>query len=189
MFSFIMYNIIRYFKIKMNKRESMPKKYWNEIGLLLGVIGLIMFMFAIPEKNIDNKNLLIIYSGIFLFISPLMQKETFFIGLNGIALVIAIMIFFPIPTIINILILSFLTIVFAIYYFKKYIVNTANICAFIGLVALCLGILFINNFFMLVSGIFLSIYSIFSIKDGFSVGWVFLILNIVFVIVAADTLY
>ncbi|MDE4965587.1 MFS transporter, partial [Francisella tularensis subsp. holarctica] len=64
-----------------------------------------------------------------------------------------------------------------------------RICAFIGLVALCLGILLGRNEPMVVCGIVLAIYAVFSIQAGYTVGWIFLILNILFAVGAANALY
>ena len=124
-----------------------------------------------------------------LFGSSLIQQEPFFAGLQGLAFVSAIMIFFALSQAINISVFVILSFIFTIIYFNKHKPSLANIGAFIGLVSLCLGMLLAKNQFMLVSGVLLAIYAVFSIKQGFSVGWVFLILNILFAIVAANTLY
>lgn len=42
---------------------------------------------------------------------------------------------------------------------------------------------------MVVCGIVLAIYAVFSIQEGYTVGWIFLILNILFAVVAANALY
>jgi len=78
---------------------------------------------------------------------------------------------------------------FLIIYFSKYKINIAKVCAFIGLVALCFGILLGRNEPMVVCGIVLAVYAIFSIREDYSVGWVFLILNLLFSVVAANALF
>ena len=78
---------------------------------------------------------------------------------------------------------------FAVYYFGRFKLNIPRVFAFIGLVSLCLGILLGRNEPMVVCGIVLAIYAVFSIQQGFSVGWVFLTLNILFAVVAANARY
>lgn len=164
-------------------------KYIKNTGLLLGIIGLVMFMFGLAEESIDNKNMMILMATFFLFTSAVIQKEPFFSGLQGIAFVSAIMVFYQISPIYNLGVFLCLAVGFAIYYFAHFPLNAARIYAFIGLVTLCLGIVFGRNEFMVVCGIFLAIYAMFSIKEGFTVGWVFLVLNILFSLVALNALY
>lgn len=99
------------------------------------------------------------------------------------------MVFYNLAAIYNLLVFIFLAFVFAIYYFSRHKLNIARIFAFIGLVALCLGILLGRNEPMVVCGIVLAIYAVFSIQEGYTVGWIFLILNILFAVVAANALY
>ncbi|ASG68312.1 hypothetical protein fh0823_12930 [Francisella halioticida] len=167
----------------------MQKKYIQNIGLYLGILGLLIFMFGLAETNTADKNIIVLIATFFLFISAAAQKEPFFSGLQGIAFVSAIMVFYQIGQIYNLGVFIFLAIAFSIYYFGRHKLNIARICAFIGLIALCLGILLGRNEPMVVCGIVLAIYAIFSIREGYSVGWVFLILNILFAIVAANALY
>ncbi|GAB4223229.1 MAG: hypothetical protein Kow0076_5420 [Francisella sp.] len=167
----------------------MLKKVTNNLGLILGIVGLIIFMFGLAETNISQKNLIVFCATLFLFLSAAIQKEPFFTGLQGIAFVSATMVFYNVKPIYNLIVFVFLSFGFAIYYFSKHKLNIARICAFIGLVTLCLGILLGRNEPMVVCGIFLAIYAIFSIQEGYSVGWIFLILNILFAIVAANALY
>lgn len=167
----------------------MLKKVMNNSGLLVGIIGLIIFMFGLVETDVTQKNLIVFFATFFLFLSAVIQKEPFFSGLQGIAFVSATMVFFNFPQIYNLLIFIILAIAFSIFYFSKYKINIARVCAFVGLVALCFGILLGRNEPMVVCGIVLAIYAIFSIKEGYSVGWVFLILNLLFSIVAANALF
>lgn len=167
----------------------MLKKYIQNIGLVLGIIGLVIFMFGLTQSSIENKNLLILLATFFLFLSAIIQKEPFFSGLQGIAFVSASLNFYNITEIYNLVVFVLLVFGFSIYYFGGHKLNIARICAFIGLVALCLGILLGRNEPMIVCGVFLAIYAIFSIQQGYSVGWVFLILNIAFAFVATNSLY
>ncbi|AIT08607.1 MFS transporter [Candidatus Francisella endociliophora] len=167
----------------------MLKKYIENIGLWLGVIGLVIFMFGLTETNIDNKNLIVLLATFLLFLSAIIQKEPFFSGLQGIAFVSAVLVFYNINYTYNMVIFLVLSFGFAVYYFGRFKLNIARIFAFVGLVALCLGILLGRNEPMVVCGIVLAIYAVFSIQQGFSVGWVFLILNILFAVVAANALY
>jgi hypothetical protein len=167
----------------------MLKKYFDNFGLLVGIIGLVIFMFGLTEHNINNKNAIVLSATTLLFISAIVQKEPFFRGLQCIAFISASMVFFNTPQSINLSIFALLSLAFATFYFRNTKIDIINICAFIGLVSLCLGILLVNNYFMMLCGIFLSIYAIFSIRKGFSVGWVFLVLNILFALIAANTLY
>ena len=134
----------------------MLKKYWNNAGLLLGLIGMVIFIFGLSESNTTDKNLIILCATALLFGSALIQKEPFFAGLQGIAFVSAIMIFFDLSKSINLSVFVVLSFIFAIFYFSKNKISLANICAFIGLVSLCLGILLAQNQFMLASGLFFS---------------------------------
>ena len=167
----------------------MSKKYIDNLGLCLGMIGLLLFMFGLAEHNVDNKNLIVLFATFMLFASALIQKEQFFIGLQGIDFVSAIMACYEVRQNYNLVIFIALAFIFAITYFSKYKLNIARVCAFIGFIALCLGILLGRNEPMIVCGIFLAVYAIFSIQQGYSVGWVFLILNVLFAIVAANSLY
>ncbi|MBK2266704.1 MFS transporter [Francisella philomiragia] len=167
----------------------MLKKVINNIGLLVGICGLIIFMFGLTETNINHKNLIVFFATFFLFLSAIIQKEPFFSGLQGIAFVSATMVFFNFSQIYNLAIFVLLAVVFSIIYFSKYKINIARVCAFIGLVALCFGILLGRNEPMVVCGIVLAVYAIFSIREGYSVGWVFLILNLLFSVVAANALF
>ena len=167
----------------------MQNKYIKNIGLYLGIIGLLIFMFGLTGKNISDKNIIVLVATFFLFVSASIQKEPFFSGLQGIAFVSAIMVFYQIQQVYNLSVFISLAIAFSIYYFGRHKLNLARICAFVGLIALCLGILLSRNEPMVVCGIVLAIYAIFSIQEGYSVGWVFLVLNILFAIVAANALY
>ncbi|WP_150467351.1 MFS transporter [Francisella sp. SYW-9] len=167
----------------------MQKKYTQNIGLYLGIIGLIIFMFGLTETNISEKNIIVLVATFFLFISAAIQKEPFFSGSQAIAFISAIMVFLQVQKIYNLGVFIFLVVAFCIYYFSKHKLNIPRVFAFIGLVSLSLGILLGRNEPMVVCGIVLAIYAIFSIKEGYSVGWVFLILNILFAIVAANALY
>ncbi|QLE78275.1 MFS transporter [Francisella sp. Scap27] len=167
----------------------MLKKYINNIGFCLGVVGLIVFMFGLVETNIDNKNLFILLATFILLISAVIQGEVFFIGSQSIAWITAVMTFFEIGQ--NYIIIAFILLVtiFALGYFFKNKLLFSNACAFVGLIALCLGIALGMNEPMVICGLFLAIYACFSIKDGYSIGWVFLVLNLVFAVVAINSLY
>ena len=167
----------------------MLKKYIDNLGLCLGVIGLLLFIFGLTEHNVDNKNLIVLFATFLLFVSALIQKEQFFMGLQGVAFISAIMVFYEVNQNYNLVAFLALAFVFAITYFSKHKINIARICAFIGLIALCLGILLGRNEPMMICGIFLAVYAMFSIGEGYSVGWVFLVLNILFAVVAANSLY
>ncbi|QIV95957.1 hypothetical protein EDC55_10265 [Allofrancisella inopinata] len=168
----------------------MLKKYINNIGFCLGVIGLALFVFGLVEKGIFEKNVVILYATLLMFVAALIQKEQFFTGLEGIALVIsAIVVFYQAPQVYNLTVFVSLIFVFAIWYFARHKLNFARICAFIGLVCLCLGIVLARNEFMVICGIFLSVYAVFSIRQGFTVSWIFLALNILFALVAIISLY
>lgn len=167
----------------------MLKKYIENTGLWLGIVGLVVFMFGLTETNLDNKNLIVLLATFSLFLSALIQKEPFFSGLQGIAFVSALLVFYNVKQTYNMTTFLILSFVFAVYYFGRFKLNIPRVFAFIGLVALCLGILLGRNEPMVVCGIVLAIYAVFSIRQGFSVGWVFLILNTLFTIVAANALY
>ena len=91
-------------------------------------------------------------------------------GLQGIAFVSAIMVFYEVLQNYNLVVFIALAFIFAITYFSKYKLNIARVCAFIGFIALCLGILLGRNEPMIVCGIFLAVYAIFSIQQGYRVG-------------------
>ncbi|QWU98559.1 MFS transporter [Francisella salimarina] len=167
----------------------MLKKIMSNAGLLVGIVGLIIFMFGLVETDVAQKNLIVFFATFFLFLSAVIQKEPFFSGLQGIAFVSATMVFFSFSQIYNLLVFIVLAIIFSITYFSKYKINIARVCAFIGLVALCFGILLSRNEPMIVCGIVLAIYAVFSIREGYTVGWVFLILNLLFAIVAANAIF
>ena len=167
----------------------MLKKHIENLGLCLGIIGLLLFVFGLTEHNLDNKNFMVLFATFMLFTSALIQKEPFFIGLQGIAFVSAILVFCEVNPNYNMVAFIALAVVFAITYLSKYKLNIARVCAFIGLIALCLGILLGKNELMMICGILLAIYAVFSISEGYSVGWVFLALNILFAVVAANSLY
>ncbi|MDE4980453.1 MFS transporter, partial [Francisella tularensis subsp. holarctica] len=79
-----------------------------------------------------------------------------------------IMVFYNLAAIDNLLVFIFLAFVFALYYFSRHKLNIARICACIGLVALCLGILLGRNEPMVVCGSVLAIYAVFSIQEGYT---------------------
>ena len=167
----------------------MLKKYISNLGLCLGIVGLLLFIFGLTEQNVDNKNLIVLFATFMLFASALIQKEPFFTGLQGIAFVSAVMVFYEVNQNYDLIAFIIMAFIFAITYFSKHPLNLARVCAFVGLVALCLGILLGRNEPMMVCGVFLAVYAMFSIGQGFSVGWVFLALNILFAVVAANSLY
>ncbi|AJC49049.1 MFS transporter [Allofrancisella guangzhouensis] len=167
----------------------MLKRYINNIGLFLGIIGLIVFVFGFAEKGILEKNLAVLYATLLLFVSALIQKEPFFTGLEGIALICANTVFWQVDQVYSLIIFVGLCFVFTMWYFARYKLNFARASAFIGLVSLCLGIVLVRNEFMVVCGVFLAIYAVFSIRQGFTVSWVFLVLNILFTVVAVTSLY
>lgn len=55
----------------------MQKKYIQNIGLYLGIIGLIIFMFGLTETNVSDKNVIVLVATFFLFISAAIQKSHF----------------------------------------------------------------------------------------------------------------
>ncbi len=167
----------------------MLKKYIKNLGLCLGIIGLLLFMFGLTEHDVCNKNLVVLFTSFMLFVSALIQKEQFFIGLQGIAFVSATLMFYQINLNYNIILFLALAFVFAITYFGKHKLNLARVCAFIGLVALCLGVLLDRNEPMIVCSIFFAIYAMFSIGEGYSVSWVFLVLNTLFAVISANSIY
>ncbi|APC97259.1 MFS transporter [Francisella frigiditurris] len=160
------------------------KRVINNFALFLGIIGLIGFMFGLVEHNDNIKNIIILCATGLLFLSALIQKEPFFIGLQAIAFISAILVFLNLDHRINLIVFMILSIVFATFFFGKNSINLARIFAFCGLLALCIGIVLSCNLSMVICGICLSIYAVFSIQQGYSVGWVFLTLNIIFAIVS-----
>ena len=56
----------------------MFKKITNNLGLAIGIIGLVIFMFGLTETDIAQKNLIVFFATFFLFLSAAIQKEAFF---------------------------------------------------------------------------------------------------------------
>ena len=167
----------------------MLKKYIDNVGLCLGIIGLLVFMWGLVTGNADNRDLLILFATFILFLSAVIQREPFFIGLQGIGCISSLLAFFEINIYYSTFAFVILALIFAIRYFLKNKINWPRICAFIGLFALCVGIILRRNEPMVICGLFLAIYAYFSIKEGYSVGWVFLILNLLFAMVALSSLH
>lgn len=70
----------------------MLKKIINNFDKSIGIIGLVIFVFGLTETDIAHKNLIVLFTTFFLFLSASIKKELFFTGLQGIA-VSVIMIF------------------------------------------------------------------------------------------------
>ena len=155
------------------------------ILIIMAVIGLLLCTYALMIKSIVCKNSLFILGAGLLAISSYLEKEFFFAGLESIVIINAILSLFNIPIYANAIILAFLLVLML-----TFIIRTSGkitlqlIIGSIGLTCLSCGIIFISNMIMFIAGIILSIYSCLSIRAGFKVGWVFLILNIIFSIVA-----
>lgn len=169
-------------------KSNVLKRTCNHIGLAFGIIGLIIFMVGLLTSVIATKNQVILVATIFLASSAWIQREPFFMGSQTIALISAILVYLLMPAWVNLSALIVLSILFAMIFFRYHPLSFDRIIAFSGLIALCLGIVLGNNIPMLVAGILLAIYAIFSIRHGYSVGWVFLILNILFGLVAGYAL-
>lgn len=167
----------------------MLKKHIDNLGFCLGVIGLLLFMFGLAEQDIDNKNLVMLFSALLFLASSLIQKEQFFIGLQSVVSIKAIMLFYEANQNYTLTLFIISSFIFAITYFSRSKISIEKVCAFIGLISLCLGTILCRDEPMIICGIFLAIYAIFSIQKGYSIGWIFLVLNILYVIVAANSQY
>ncbi len=160
----------------------------KNILLAVGIIGLLVFTSALPVNNFLCKNILIIIGASFLAVSSYLEKEYFFASLECVAIINALLLLFHVAVYLNTVILIVLVLLIAFLIFQKQKITAQLIIGFAGLIFLCLGIIFIQNIFMFIAGILLIIYSYLSVRAGFKVGWIFLILNIIFAAVALMTL-
>ncbi len=156
----------------------MKFKYLDKLALLMSVVGLLVFIFGMIEQDIQLKHTIFLISALFLFFPPVMQKEPFFSGLQTVVLISSSMTFLDISQKINLIVFIVSAVVFAAIFFVKNKINLPQVFAFFGLLMLCLGIVIGSNIPMLISGLALAVYAIFSIRDGFSVAWAFLVLNL-----------
>ena len=159
-------------------------KIAKNLNFALAIIGLLIFTSALPTHNLLTKNLLFIIGATLLAISSYFEKEYFFANLELIAIINAVLVILKIPTYLNTLILIILVLVVIFAISKNHKITNQLLIGFSGLILLSLGIIFVSNIAMLIAGIMLVIYSLLSIKSGFKVGWVFLILNIIFTTIA-----
>jgi len=160
----------------------------KNIILGIGIIGLLIFTSALPVTNLLYKNILFLIGAPLLAISSYLEKEYFFASLECIAIVNVLFLLLHVPIYINTIVLIILVLLIVFLILRKQKITGQLIIGFAGLIFLCLGIIFVENLFMLFAGILLMIYSYLSARAGFKMGWIFLILNIIFIAVAVITL-
>jgi hypothetical protein len=161
----------------------------NHAPIFLGAIGLILSIIGIPIQDIILKNVLFAIGAAFLSISSALAKEFFFASLEAITLTSAVLNLFNANKILETLVLVtlvLLTIILCTWKARK--VTFQTIIGVLGLILLNTGVIFSNNYLMFLAGLSLSIYSYLSIRAGVMVGWIFLILNSVFTLVAVVNL-
>lgn len=165
----------------MSKTTLIQSKY-TIIGM--AIIGLLLFTYGLTTKDVICKNSLFIVGAGLLAISSYFEKEFFFAGLEGVAIANTVLLLLNVPAYINAIILASLVLVVIFIACKGGKITLQLVIGIIGLALLSCGIIFVSNVMMFIAGILLSIYSYLSIKAGFKVGWVFLILNVIFSAVA-----
>ncbi len=161
-------------------------KSFANITLAVAIIGLLTFTAGLVfHNNFGFKNGLFAIGSTLLSIASFLDREYFFSCLEGIAVITALLEIFHIDAVVSttVLILLVVLTIFLIYRTRK--INFHLVIGIIGLILLSLGIIFSTNLLMFIAGVALCLYSYLSAKSGFRVGWVFLVLNMIFTFVAA----
>ena len=164
----------------MNYAKFLKFKY---IVIGMSAIGMLIFTSGLVVNDFYTKNYLFLVGIILLGVSSFLEKELFFSSMQCVLFINTILTLCKAPLSLNIVtlcILGSLTFLMLVTYLK---VTVQLIIGMLGFIFLSSGIIFASHLFMLFAGIFLLTYSCFSIRDGFSVGWIFMILNLIFITV------
>ncbi|WP_150466237.1 hypothetical protein [Francisella sp. SYW-9] len=160
----------------------------NSLGF--AILGLIITIVALPVSDVMLKNYLFIVGGVFLTISSFLDKELLFFWVNGVGMAIAIFIVISLPNNIIFVLSIFITIYGCYHTLKNTRLRLQILVGLLGFIFLSLGTVFsfinftLSNIFMSFSGIALCIYACYSIYVGHKISWIFLLLNMLFTIVA-----
>jgi len=156
----------------------------KNLPVIFGIVGLLLFILALPLESVMVKNSLFLTGAILLTVASVLEKETFFACLEGIVIITAILNLLHVSRIINAVILALLVFSTILLLLKTRKINIHLIAGISGLVLLNSGIIFSTNLLMFAAGLALCLYSYLSARSGFKVGWIFLVLNILFTFVA-----
>ncbi|MCP3967090.1 MAG: hypothetical protein GY750_11495 [Lentisphaerae bacterium] len=159
-------------------------KFKSNMILAVGIIGLATFTAGLPVDSHITRNILFAVGAVLLTISSFWEKEYFFSCLEVIAFIAAILALCQVGSTASSIVMAVLTVVTIAFMSRIRKIDTRLCLGILGLVLLTAGIIFATNLIMIAAGVVLCIYSWLSLRAGYKVGWVFLVLNIIFTAVA-----
>lgn len=168
--------------------KSMENINWRNISL--GVIGLLLIIYGnfLPPHN-TQKGLFLV-GCIFLLTSSVLEKNKFFSILQIVVLSGTLIAFAPVSLVFKAGVPISLSILAIIYFMLQGMLSDSlTIVGCLGLLFLAAGYAISNPIVYLLGGLFLTIYSYYSYKQGVNIALIFAILNAVFTVTAGVGVY
>jgi len=170
----------------------MTKAYHGNhlVNVLIGVLGLLFFIVGTLMPGVPCQRYLFLAGAVLLTLSSYLEKQVFFTVLEAILVVDAILTFCHL-TILAITIITFIMVLFTVVYFtvKGSFKERYLIIGTVGLFFLAMGVGTLNPIAYTIGGLFLVIYSYYSLKKGCQIALLFIILNTIFTITSAIGAY
>jgi hypothetical protein len=153
------------------------------------IAGLLIFILGLPIPEGTLKELLFSAGCFLLAVGSFFEKEYFFACLEVVLIVAAFLTLFHIGLLISITIILLLNIAVVGILLRTGRITLHVWNGLLGLLLLSGGIVFNTNLLMLLAGVVLAVYAYFSARAGFKVGWIFLFLNFLFIVIAFMNLH
>jgi hypothetical protein len=163
--------------------QRQPKTKW--LSIQIGVVGLLCAIIGnlYPETMLQKH--LYLAGGVLLFISALREREEYFIALEVVVTICALLAYLPdhgelkmaVPLVLSLFSIAYL-------YYRGLLRSWLSLVGVTGLVLLGLGYATLNPLIYLAGGIVLTIYSAVSYYRGVGIALLWAILNAVFALTA-----
>jgi hypothetical protein len=165
--------------------HSKPK--WSSIQI--GTIGLFCAIIGNLYPATMLQKHLYLAGGVLLFISALLEKEEYFITLEVVVIISALLAYLSEYNELKMAVPLFLSFMSVAYlYYRKLLGSTLSLLGVAGLVFLGLGYATLNPLIYLTGGLVLTLYSTLSYFKGVGIALLWAILNAVFAMTACYAL-
>lgn len=158
---------------------NQSKTKWSSV--LIGVVGLLAAIIGnlYPETMLQKH--LYLAGGVLLIISALLEKAEYFITLEVVVIVCAILAYYPGHAELKMAVPLVLSLLSVVYLYSRGLLGTMlSHLGIVGLVLLGLGYATLNPHIYLAGGLVLTVYSAASYFKGVNIAMLWAILNAVF---------
>lgn len=161
-----------------------------QLPVLTAIVGMLITITGVMLKVPQYQSICFASGGCFLLFSSYLSRQWLYFTLQIVVIIGALSNLFTLPFMVKAALPVALAMIILIYfYFKEMLKNATNFIGAIGVMILACGYAILHPMIYFVGGVVLSIYSGLNVLQGVKVAWIWLILNVVFSVLAGIEIF